>query len=106
MLVLEGTRGAVKGLVFRLAEGEALIGRSRACGISLHPVSKDCRSVSKKHALLRLGPDGTLQIDDLSQYGTFLDSDRVETAVLTDLSHRRHTLKLGRVATFRLSIEP
>ncbi len=105
ILTLEGTQGAVKGLVFRLDEGEALLGRSRSCEVSLHKVSSACRSVSKRHAVLRLDADGKLRIEDLSQHGTFLDGDRIETAVLTDLAYRKHQLRVGRTATFRMGIE-
>ena len=104
-LILEGTGGATKGLRFRLPEGEALVGRSRSCEASLYPVSASCRSVSKRHVVLRLDAAGRLAIEDLSQYGTFLDGDRIETVILTDLAHRSHTLRLGRGAAFRLSLE-
>ena len=106
VLTLTGTRGAAKGLSLSLPEGEALIGRSRSCGLSLSKISATCRSVSKRHAVLRLGEDGKLEIEDLSRHGTFLDGDRIETATLTDLAWRRHTLRLGRTATFRIGIEP
>ena len=105
-LMLEGIRGAAKGFSLRLNPGEALIGRSRSCGLSLFRVSAACRSVSKCHAALRLAVDGRLEIEDLSRHGTFLDDDRIDTAILTDLAHRSHSLRLGRAVTFRLLLGP
>ena len=111
-LRLTGTAGLVSGSVFTLAPGdEADLGRSRACGMSLHsldrstaPGAKAFRTVSRRHARLRHLPGGEVEIADRSRHGTFLDGERIETAVLTDLARKPHILRLGVADTFRLDL--
>ena len=110
-LKLTGTAGLVKGFTFTLPEGaQAVVGRSRSCGISLHAVGKGredhaFRAISRRHASVRLLPGGQVEIVDQSRHGTFVDGERIETVVLTDLAVRPHVLKLGKTDTFRLELE-
>lgn len=112
MLLLTGTAGLVRGSVFTLPPGDqADLGRSRACGMSLHsleravsPEAKAFRTISRCHVRLRHLPIGEVEISDKSRHGTFLDGDRIETAVLSDLAERSHELRLGAVDAFRLEL--
>ena len=111
-LRITGTAGLVSGCVFTLDPGgEAELGRSRACSLSLHSLDRSAglgarsfRTVSRRHVRIRFLPGGELEITDRSRHGTFLDGDRIETAVLTDLAEKPHTLRLGAVDTFRLDL--
>lgn len=79
-----------------LADGENLVGRDAAC-----PVWLDASSVSRRHARIRVrGAQATIEDLD-STNGTFVDGQRVTTAVPLDDGQR---LRFGRVTVeFRTS---
>ena len=116
-LKLTGTAGLVSGSAFSLPQGgEAVLGRSRRCGVSLagigrgpearsaSPAGRAFRSVSREHATIRFKGASELEIVDRSRHGTFVDGDRIDTVILTDLATRPHTLRLGTAETFRLEV--
>lgn len=116
-LLLTGTSGLVHGLSFRVEAGvSAVLGRSRACGLSLHDVGETeaarsdtaegraFRSISKRHVTLRVEEAGRVQVVDRSRHGTFLDGERIDTVVLSDLAEQAHELRLGPVDAFRMEL--
>ncbi len=117
VLKLTGTAGVVKDSVFTIPEGgEAVLGRSRDCGISLQalgaapqaaaetPEAKAFLGISRCHARIRFKRIGEVEIVDQSRYGTFLDRERIDTVILTDLKSHPYTLRLGRLDSFLLEI--
>lgn len=116
-LLLTGSAGLVRGASFRIEPGTAVVlGRSRACGLSLHglgetaparadtPRGRAFRALSKRHVTLRLEEGGRVQIVDRSRHGTFVDGERIDTVILTDLAERIHEMRLGPVETFRMEL--
>jgi len=68
------------GTVFDVPAGESVIGRDRACAIHI-----DADSVSRHHARVRVTRDGGWVEDLGSTNGTWIDGERIHTAVaLTD----------------------
>ena len=65
-----------RGTVFDVAAGESVIGRDRACAIQM-----DADSVSRRHARLRVNPQGAWVEDLDSKNGTWIDGERIHTAV-------------------------
>jgi hypothetical protein len=83
-----GLRGAVlvvragggrSGETFPLSESPTVIGRSPECGIFLDDVT-----VSRKHAVFTQDSDCWRLEDQGSLNGTFVNRERVDTAVLSD----------------------
>ena len=72
--------GKQTGAMYKLDEGETLIGRSKNASIQF-----DDEGVSRRHAKLVRQPDGTVEIVDLnSTNGTFCNGERVERHILQD----------------------
>jgi hypothetical protein len=65
-----------RGTVFEVQAGESAIGRDRACAIQM-----DADSVSRRHARLRVNPQGAWLEDLDSKNGTWLDGERIHGAV-------------------------
>ena len=114
VLKLTGTEGLVKGLVFVVGQGTRVgIGRSPSCGLSLHAlrtaVPRDStegqtfRSISRRHATIRFKESG-VRITARNRSATFVDGDKIDTVILSDLGARTHTLRLGGADTFRLEL--
>ncbi|MFP4057124.1 MAG: FHA domain-containing protein [Candidatus Brocadiia bacterium] len=114
--VLVGTGGFVRGEAYPLSAGSTVvIGRSRSCDISLRRCKawlalepedrdeeRDFRTVSRKHTRIRHRDDGTIEVEDLSSNGTFLNGERIRRAVISDLRERSYELLLGTREKFRL----
>lgn len=119
-LRLVGTAGYVEGETHVVELGDQkVIGRSRACDISLRKTLKwlksgkleteaerEFRSVSRRHAAVRFLTDGKVQVESLGRNGTFLDGVRVEQVTIRDLPKRTYVLRLGPVETFRIEWVP
>ena len=116
-LLITGTAGLVEGVSFRVDPGaSAVLVLSRACGLSLHvlgetaealaatPEGKAFRSISRRHVTIRLEEGGRVQVVDRSRHGTYLDGERIDTVILTDLAERPHELRLGSAETFRMEL--
>jgi two-component system cell cycle response regulator len=72
--------GTQTGAMYRLDEGETIIGRSKDASIKI-----DDESVSRRHAKIIRQPDGSVAIMDLnSTNGTFCNGKRVDKRVLQD----------------------
>jgi DNA-binding winged helix-turn-helix (wHTH) protein len=65
-----------RGTVFEVPAGESVIGRDRACAIQM-----DADSVSRRHARLRVTPQGAWLEDLDSKNGTWLAGERIHGAV-------------------------
>jgi DNA-binding winged helix-turn-helix (wHTH) protein len=65
-----------RGTVFEVPAGESVIGRDRHCTIQM-----DADSVSRRHARVRLNPQGAYLEDLESKNGTWLDGERIRDAV-------------------------
>jgi len=65
-----------RGTVFEVSAGESVIGRDRACAIQM-----DADSVSRRHARLRVTPQGAWLEDLDSKNGTWVDGERIHGAM-------------------------
>jgi len=114
--VLIGIRGVVQGELFPLAYGKAaVLGRSRSCDFSIRnckrwvekedagqPTPETARTVSRKHVKVTYHNAGSIEIEDLSSNGTFVDGKRIDRVILTDLKETPHQIQLGGGEVFRL----
>jgi diguanylate cyclase (GGDEF)-like protein len=77
VIVLSGTS---TGKMYKLEEGEYLLGRGKDADIRLVD-----DGISRSHAKIRRKPDGTMEVIDLdSTNGTYINNDRVADGVLKD----------------------
>jgi len=115
-LVLVGVAGIVEDEEFPLEYGTSVtIGRSRSCDISL----RDCKrwiemeqaggtteetskTVSRKHVKITFHNAASVELEDLSSNGTFVDGNRVDRMVITDVRETPHEIQMGGGDTFRL----
>jgi pSer/pThr/pTyr-binding forkhead associated (FHA) protein len=114
--VLVGTEGLVRGVEFPIEYGATVVvGRSRSCDLSLQRLDswadlkpeeqnqeKDFRAVSRKHVRISYYNANSIEVEDLSSNGTFVDGKRVKRVVVTDLRERSYELLLGTREKFRL----
>ena len=114
--VLVGISGVVQGESFALDYGKSLvIGRSRSCDISIRnckrwqdtesagePPPESSKTVSRKHFKLSYYNASSIEIEDLSSNGTFVDGKRIDRVVIADLKTRPHEIKMGAGETFQL----
>jgi pSer/pThr/pTyr-binding forkhead associated (FHA) protein len=114
--VLIGVEGFVQGEEYPLDYGQTLIiGRSRSCDISLrrcpkwleqNPANrdetKDFKTVSRKHVRVSFYNANSIEIEDLSSNGTFVDGKRVDRILISDIKERGHELLLGTRERFKL----
>ncbi len=89
--------GKQTGAMYKLDEGETLIGRSKDASIKI-----DDEDVSRRHAKIVRHPDGTVAIVDLnSTNGTFCNGARVDTHVLQD----GDKIQLGATTIIKFSLQ-
>jgi len=114
--MLIGVKGVVSGERFPLlANQEVLVGRSRSCEICLgkcrrwlqlntaqQEADDEFNSVSRKHLRVIFRPPDTVELEDLSANGTFLDGQRLQRTRITDLKQRAREVRLGTRESFRL----
>jgi len=114
--VLVGIEGFVQGEEYALWRGATVVlGRSRGCDISLRrckswlaldPAQRDeasdFKTVSRRHVRISCGDDGSVEVEDLSSNGTFLDGERITRVVIHNLRERSRELRLGTREKFRL----
>ena len=113
---LIGIEGFVQGEVYPLQYGQSvIIGRSRSCDISLRrcrrwleldPASrnaeKDFKTVSRKHVRISFHNANSIEIEDLSSNGTFVDGKRIDRTLISDIKERDHEILLGTREKFKL----
>lgn len=96
-LYLRVIEGNPADAVFRLSDGEIILGRSKQCSIRL-----DAPDISRQHARLLVMPDRVV-VDNLSQHGTSVD----DAAVVEEMRLRvDQTLRLGKKTALLLSETP
>jgi pSer/pThr/pTyr-binding forkhead associated (FHA) protein len=114
--VLHGVEGFVQGEEYPLSFGATVvIGRSRGCDISLRRCKawleldpeerdeqEDFKTVSRQHARISYTDAETIEIEDLSSNGTFLDGEKIDHIVIRDLRERSRELLLGTREKLRL----
>ena len=114
--VLVGVSGVVQGTVFPLVYGKSIVvGRSRSCDVSLRNCArwieaekagknpdKATKTVSRKHVKISYYNANSIEVEDLSSNGTFVDGKRVDRVVLTDLKEKPHNVQMGAGEIFRL----
>ena len=115
-LVLVGLSGVVQGEVFPIGYGKSVVvGRSRSCDISLRNCKQwleseesrktpdqSSKTVSRKHLKISFHNANSIEVEDLSSNGTFVDGKRIDRVVLTDLKDRPHEVRMGAGEVFRL----
>ena len=114
--VLVGVDGFVAGEEHSLEYGSTVvIGRSRSCEVSLQragswlalspeerDAAKDFKTVSRKHARVSYYNANSIEVEDLSSNGTFVNGKRIKRLVITDLRERDYDVLLGTRERFRL----
>jgi pSer/pThr/pTyr-binding forkhead associated (FHA) protein len=115
-LVLVGIAGIMEGELFTLEYGKSVtIGRSRACGVSLRNCKRwaelektdsipeeTSKTVSRKHLKITFHNAASVELEDLSSNGTYLDGKRIDRIVVTDVRDTSHEVKLGGGDVLRL----
>jgi pSer/pThr/pTyr-binding forkhead associated (FHA) protein len=114
--VLVGIKGMVQGEEYPLEHGESLvIGRSRECDVSLRDckrwqeaedegrsLEEGSKTVSRKHLKISFHDPDSIELEDLSSNGTFVDGKRIDRMVISDLRQTPHEVTLGAGEKFRL----
>lgn len=115
-LILRGVEGLVEGEVFPLSYGQTVIvGRSRNCDISLKRSRKyqslteeqkkndtDFLSVSRRHTKISFYNSQSIEIEDMSANGTFVNGEKVSKKVIGDIKEKSYELRLGTREKFKL----
>ena len=114
--VLTGIAGVVEEEVFHLEYGKSVtIGRSRACDISLRNCKRwieleetgevpeeSAKTVSRKHLKITFHNADSIELEDLSSNGTYVDGIRIDRLVITDIREAPHEVQMGGGDKFRL----
>jgi len=114
--VLVGTRGMVEGESFALEYGKSIIiGRSRSCDLSVRNCRRwieaeeagtepkdGAKTVSRRHLKITFHDANSIELEDLSSNGTFVDGKRIDRLVVTDVKETAHEITLGGGDVFRL----
>jgi len=114
--VLVGVKGMVEGETYPLEYGKSVvIGRSRECDISLQKcprwreaesagqaVDGLSKTVSRKHVKISYVNASSIEIEDLSSNGTFVDGHRIDRFVVADAKQKAHQIQLGAGEILRL----
>jgi hypothetical protein len=115
-LILEGTAGLVQGERYVIGYGRRVaIGRSRSCEISLSRAARfqalapdarendlHFRTVSRLHLKMHVINSAYVELESLGRHGSYLDGEKFENRVLTDIRDKTHALRLGSRETFLL----
>lgn len=115
-LILRGIEGLVEGEVFPLSYGQTVIlGRSRNCDISLKKSRKyqtltedqkkndtDFLSVSRRHTKIAFFNSQSIEIEDMSANGTYVNGEKVSKKVIGDIKDKAYEVRLGTREKFRL----
>jgi len=114
--VLIGLAGVVEGEVFPLEYGKSvIIGRSRMCDISLRNCKRwldleetgevpeeSAKTVSRRHLKITFHNADSIELEDLSSNGTYVDGSRIDRMVITDIREAPHEVQMGGGDIFRL----
>ncbi len=108
-ILLRGIGGLVEGETFGVEYGETvIIGRSSSCDISLKKCEKylllpaeerdsekHFQTVSRKHVRISFYNSTSIEVEDLSSNGTYLDGEQIQRVTISDIKDRTHELLLG-----------
>lgn len=102
-LVLKGTEGLVKGEEYNIELGEAVVlGRSSKCDICLKYLCEDevtgqkhFNTISREHVKISFHNQTTIEFEDLSSNGTYIDGQQISNHVVSDATIKNHHLQLG-----------
>jgi hypothetical protein len=115
---LVGIGGHFDGEVYPLQYGKPLtVGRSRTADFSLRRTAKyrsqdeqareadqDAKTVSAKHFQITMFNLGSIEIKNLSPNGIQVDGQRVDTAVIKDVTRKAHEIRFGLNEVFKLEM--
>ena len=113
-LLLKGTRGVLKDEKYVLDCGKVcIIGRSRESDFSvrrsmkyllLSPEERQERdhfnSVSRKHCSIAYHSANSLEIEDFSRHGTFVNGKRIHRVILSDFQSKSYEITVGTEESF------
>lgn len=115
-LILRGLNGVVEGEIFPLDCGKTVVvGRSSKADISLkkckryQEMSAEARKkdtgflrVSRQHLKIGFHDSQSVELEDKSKNGTFVDGIKIEKLVISDIKDRPREIALGPNIKFRL----
>ncbi|MEK7485152.1 MAG: FHA domain-containing protein [Planctomycetota bacterium] len=115
-LVLKGIEGLVKGEEYNIELGETVvIGRSSKCDICLkylyedeeqkNPGGKQFNTVSREHIRISFHNLTTIEFEDLSSNGTYIDGKQITSHIISDAIVKNHQLQLGAKEKFLVMLE-
>jgi pSer/pThr/pTyr-binding forkhead associated (FHA) protein len=118
-ILLKGTQGLIEGETFRLECGHmCVVGRSRECDFSLRRSMKylvltpdernqeeHFNTVSRKHCNISYHPDNSLEIEDFSRHGTFVNGKRIHRVILSDFQRKSYQVIIGTHEEFALEFQ-
>lgn len=79
-LLLTVKSGSLAGRTYQLNKGFLTVGRGEYCAVRFDPLTE--RIASKQHAYIEAKPDGFYLTDNQSSNGTFLNSQKIQSAKL------------------------
>lgn len=108
-LIIIFIQGELSGQKFTILEGETVvIGRSRRCDIVVDSSTLELEpipfpTVSRQHLKITYHNNMNIELKDLSANGTWVDNERINTKVITDITTAtNHVVRLGNQAEFIL----
>lgn len=112
-LVLQGVEGLVKGEEYNIELGESIVlGRSSKCDICLKYLCEDevtgqkhFNTISREHVRISFHNPTTIEIEDLSSNGTYIDGKQISSYIISDATIRAHHLQLGAKEKFLLVLK-
>ncbi|MEK7483858.1 MAG: FHA domain-containing protein [Planctomycetota bacterium] len=118
-ILLRGLNGLMKEEQFVLEKGKVcIVGRSRECDFSLRRSMRylvltqeerreeeNFNTVSRKHCSIAFHSDHTLEIEDFSRHGTFVNDKRIHRVLLSDFQRKPYHIKVGTLEEFLLEYQ-
>lgn len=118
-LLLRGTKGIMQGEKFRLDCGKiCIVGRSREADFSLRrsmnyliltqeerQKEEHFNTVSRKHCSIAYHSNNSLEIEDFSRHGTFVDGKRIHRVILSDFQRKTYEITVGTQETFLMEYQ-
>jgi pSer/pThr/pTyr-binding forkhead associated (FHA) protein len=115
---LIGISGHFKGEVYRLEYGKTItVGRSRESDFCLRrseayralsaaeqEADQAAKTVSGKHFQVTMYNLNSIEIRNLSANGTWVDGQRVDAAMIDDISQHAHEIRFGEQEVLRLEM--
>lgn len=117
-LFIRGVNGLSKGETLKLKPGQSIvIGRSRKCDFSLRRslaylrltpqervAQKTFQAVSRKHCRISFINKNTIEIEDSSRHGTYINGKRIRRVIITDIDRKNYHITLGVTEELALSL--